>query len=64
MELNDCAFPTLAGVNCTDSMATGLKDVDYAMLVGAKARGPGNYIFYRYINFFFFLERELNFKLV
>jgi len=41
MELDDCAFPTLAGVVCTDSLTTGFKDVDYAFLIGAKPRGPG-----------------------
>jgi len=41
MELQDCAFPLLAGVNCTDSFAVGFKDLDYGMLVGAKPRGPG-----------------------
>jgi len=41
MELNDCSFPTLAGVVCTDSQSAGFKDVDYALLIGAKPRGPG-----------------------
>jgi len=41
MELYDCAFPLLAGVNSTDNFATGFKDIDYALLVGAKPRGPG-----------------------
>jgi malate/lactate dehydrogenase len=41
MELNDCSFPTLAGVVCTDSLSVGFKDVDYCLLVGAKPRGPG-----------------------
>jgi malate/lactate dehydrogenase len=41
MELHDCSFPTLAGVVCTDSLSTGFKDIEYAMLVGAKPRGPG-----------------------
>lgn len=41
MELNDCAFPTLAGVVCTDSLTTGFTAVDYCLLVGAKPRGPG-----------------------
>lgn len=39
MELNDCSFPTLAGVVCTSNQAEGFKDVDYALLVGAKPRG-------------------------
>ena len=41
MELDDCAFPLLAGVVCTDDPDTGFKDSDYALLVGARPRGPG-----------------------
>lgn len=41
MELNDCAFPTLAGVVATDDANVAFKDVDYALLVGARPRGPG-----------------------
>ena len=41
MELNDCAFPTLAGVVATDDLAIAFKDVSYALLVGARPRGPG-----------------------
>lgn len=41
MELNDCAFPLLQGVVCTDNASVGFKDVDYALLFGAKPRGPG-----------------------
>ena len=41
MELDDCAFPLLAGVVCTDDPNTGFKDADYALLVGARPRGPG-----------------------
>ena len=41
MELNDCAFPTLAGVVATDDLNVAFKDVDYALLVGARPRGPG-----------------------
>lgn len=41
MELRDCAFPLLAGVVCTDNQSVGFKDTDYALLVGAKPRGPG-----------------------
>lgn len=41
MELDDCAFPLLAGVVCTDDPNTGFKDTDYALLVGARPRGPG-----------------------
>ena len=41
MELDDCAFPTLAGTVATDDPTTGFKDADYALLVGARPRGPG-----------------------
>jgi malate dehydrogenase len=41
MELDDCAFPTLAGVVATDQPNEAFKDTDYALLVGAKPRGPG-----------------------
>jgi malate dehydrogenase len=41
MELNDCAFPTLAGVIATDDVNVAFKDVDYALLVGARPRGAG-----------------------
>ncbi len=41
MELQDCAFPTLAGVVATDNANIAFKDADYAILVGAKPRGPG-----------------------
>jgi malate dehydrogenase len=41
MELDDCAFPTLAGVIATDDPNTAFKDSDYALLVGARPRGPG-----------------------
>ena len=41
MELDDCAFPLLAGVVCTDDPNVGFKDTDYALLVGARPRGPG-----------------------
>jgi malate dehydrogenase len=41
MELNDCAFPLLHGVVSTAGAREGFEDVDYAMLVGAKPRGPG-----------------------
>ncbi len=41
MELDDCAFPLLAGVVCTDDPATAFKDADAALFVGAKPRGPG-----------------------
>jgi len=41
MELDDCAHPLLHGVVATDDAAVAFKDVDYALLVGAKPRGPG-----------------------
>ena len=41
MELEDCAFPLLAEIVCTDDPDTGFKDTDYALLVGARPRGPG-----------------------
>ena len=41
MELEDCAFPLLYGVVCTDNPETGFKDSEYALLVGARPRGPG-----------------------
>ncbi len=41
MELEDCAFPLLADMVCTDDAAVAFKDTDYALLVGARPRGPG-----------------------
>ena len=41
MELDDCAFPTLAGIVLSDQPETAFKDADAALLVGAKPRGPG-----------------------
>ena len=41
MELNDCAFPTLFDIVQTDDLGRGFVDVDFAMLVGARPRGPG-----------------------
>lgn len=41
MELDDCAFPLLAGIVCTDDPNVAFKDADYALLVGARPRGPG-----------------------
>lgn len=41
MELDDCAFPLLADVICTDDPNVGFKDSNYALLVGARPRGPG-----------------------
>ena len=41
MELDDCAFPLLQGVVASDDPVTAFADVDFAMLVGARPRGPG-----------------------
>jgi len=41
MELNDCAFPLLHDIVATDDANVAFKDADYALLVGAKPRGPG-----------------------
>ncbi len=41
MELDDCAFPLLAGTVVTDDPMVAFKDADYALLVGARPRGPG-----------------------
>ena len=41
MELNDCAFPLLQDVVATDDPNVAFKDVEYALLVGARPRGPG-----------------------
>ncbi|WP_022956032.1 malate dehydrogenase [Perlucidibaca piscinae] len=41
MELEDCAFPLLAGMVGTDDPRVAFKDADYALLVGARPRGPG-----------------------
>ncbi len=41
MELDDCAFPLLAGMQAHSEAKSALKDTDYALLVGARPRGPG-----------------------
>jgi len=41
MELNDCAFPLVAGIVATDDPNLAFKDVDFALLVGSRPRGPG-----------------------
>jgi malate dehydrogenase len=41
MELEDCAFPLLAGMIGTADAKTAFKDAEIAMLVGARPRGPG-----------------------
>jgi len=41
MELDDCAFPLVAGMVPSDDPMVAFKDVDVALLVGARPRGPG-----------------------
>lgn len=41
MELEDCAFPLLAGMIATDDPAVAFKGTQFALLVGARPRGPG-----------------------
>jgi len=41
MELEDCAFPLVQGIITTDDPMVAFKDVDVALLVGARPRGPG-----------------------
>ncbi len=41
MELQDCAFPLLAGMNAHGDPMTAFKDADYALLIGSRPRGPG-----------------------
>ena len=41
MELEDCAFPLLAGMEAHADPMTAFKDTEYALLVGARPRGPG-----------------------
>jgi len=41
MELKDCAFPLVAGIIATDDANVAFKETDYAILVGARPRGPG-----------------------
>jgi malate dehydrogenase len=41
MELDDCAFPLLAGIETADDPNQGFKDTDIALLVGARPRGKG-----------------------
>jgi malate dehydrogenase len=41
MELNDCAFPLVQGIIPTDDPNIAFKDTDFAVLVGARPRGPG-----------------------
>ncbi len=41
MELEDCAFPLLTEVTCSDDPKVAFKDADLCLLVGSKPRGPG-----------------------
>lgn len=41
MELEDCAFPLLAGMVASDDPAVAFKDANVILLVGARPRGPG-----------------------
>jgi len=41
MELNDCAFPLLAGMSAASDPMVAFKDADYAILVGARPRTAG-----------------------
>ena len=41
MELDDCAFPLLAGMTAHSDPMTAFRDADYALLVGSRPRGPG-----------------------
>ncbi|MCS6763799.1 MAG: malate dehydrogenase [Candidatus Protistobacter heckmanni] len=41
MEIDDCAFPLLAGMTAHSDPLTAFKDIDFALLVGARPRGPG-----------------------
>ncbi|MGQ0657357.1 MAG: lactate/malate family dehydrogenase, partial [Chromatiales bacterium] len=41
METDDCAFPLVSKINISDDPNVAFKEVNYALLVGAKPRGPG-----------------------
>lgn len=41
MEIDDCAFPLVSSIEATDDPNVAFKDTDFAMLVGARPRGPG-----------------------
>lgn len=41
MELQDCAFPLLAGMQAFSDPMEAFKDVEYALLIGSRPRGPG-----------------------
>jgi len=41
MEIDDCAFPQVAGIETSDDAKVAFRDADYGLLVGARPRGPG-----------------------
>src|SRR3954453_3095368 len=41
MELDDCAFPLLTGIDITDDLKTAFDGTNVALLVGARPRGAG-----------------------
>lgn len=41
MEIDDCAFPLVAGIETSDDANVAFKDADFGLLVGARPRGPG-----------------------
>ncbi|MCY3935174.1 MAG: malate dehydrogenase [Chloroflexi bacterium] len=41
LELEDCAFPLLHGIEATDAAKKAFKDVDWSLLIGSRPRGPG-----------------------
>lgn len=41
MEIEDCAFPLVAGIVQTDDPDIAFRDAEYCLLVGARPRGPG-----------------------
>lgn len=41
MEIDDCAFPLVAGIEMSDDANVAFKDANFGMLVGARPRGPG-----------------------
>jgi len=41
MELQDCAFPTLAGMELNDNAEQGFAECNWVLMVGSKPRGPG-----------------------
>jgi malate dehydrogenase len=41
MEIDDCAFPLVAGTEISDDANVAFRDSDFGMLVGARPRGPG-----------------------